>query len=237
MTDCVVQRIPRWCSRRGGRVKMSAINPRMRSIIYWPGAIGLAALLALTGCKSDNSNNSSRNNDPLVGGTRIPPQNVPVPDRGGVGANGKTDPLMASPTSKPPDKTGVGYTDDPARFKGTYIPSASTMPAALAGNLKDGEELKIDGNENKVPLLQTGAVSPGKPLAQSADLAAIYSELEKYGCKPENRSLSHRSSPGGRGSAAQIGPGRETGQVRSPRPMSSRSIPPSVCPGRLSSAC
>jgi hypothetical protein len=171
---------------------MSAINPHMRSFIYWPGAIGLAALLALTGCKSDNSNNSSRNNDPLVGGTRIPPQNVPVPDRGGVGANGKTDPLMASPVSKPPDKTGVGYTDDPSRFKGTYIPSASTMPAALAGNLKD-DELKIDGNENKVPLMQTGAVLPGKPLAQNADLAAVYSELEKYGCKPENRSLSQEN--------------------------------------------
>jgi hypothetical protein len=171
---------------------MSAINPRMRSCFYWPYAIGLAALLALSGCKSDNSNSGTRSSDPLVQGTRIPPQNVPLPDRGGIGSNGKTDPLM-SPTSKPQDKSGVGWSDDPSRFKDTFIPSAASTPAALAGHLKESGELKIDGNENKVPLQQTGGVSSVRPFAQSAELASTYTQLEKYGCKAENRSLSQEN--------------------------------------------
>jgi hypothetical protein len=168
---------------------MTAINPRTRSIYRWPGFIGLAALLALAGCKSNNSDNGTRNTDPLVGG-RIPPQNVPLPDRGGIGANGKpSDPLLGSPTSKPPDKNGVGYSDDPSRFKGTYIPSPSSTPAALASKLKDDEELKIDDNANRVPLQQTGAAVPSKPVDQGTGLDALYRELEKYGWKREDRPL------------------------------------------------
>lgn len=171
---------------------MTAINPRKRLFLSWPGAIGLLAVFALVGCKTSNSDNSSRGSDPLVSGpSRIPAQNIPVPDRG-FGSNGKLpDPLLGSPTSKPVDKTGVGYTDDPSRFKGTYIPSPNSTPAALAGNLKDGEELKIDGNENRVPLQQASAVVPSKPAEQgvSPALNAIYQQLEKYGCKSEDRSI------------------------------------------------
>lgn len=175
---------------------MSAINPRTRSFSFWSAAIGLAALLALTGCKTSNSNSSSPNGDPLVmGPSRIPPQNVPLGDRG-IGANGKSsDPLLGSPTSKSQDKSGIGYADDPSRFKGPYIPSPSTTPAALAGHMKDGEELKIDGNENRVPLQQTGAVLPARPAEkpQSPALDAIYGELDKYGSKPEDRSIAQES--------------------------------------------
>jgi hypothetical protein len=175
---------------------MTAINPRKRLTSFWPGAIGLAAIFALAGCKSSSSDNSSRNGDPLVSGpNRIPAQNIPVPDRG-IGSNGKSpDPLLGSPTGKPQDKTGVGYTDDPSRFKGTYIPSPSSTPAALAAHLKDGEELRIDGNENRTPLQQTGAVLPTKPMEQgvSAALSAIYQELEKYDCKREDRSIAQEN--------------------------------------------
>jgi hypothetical protein len=114
-----------------------------------------------------------------------------MPDRG-IGANGKLpDPLLGSPTSKPQDKTGVGYTDDPSRFKGSYIPSPNSTPAALAGHMKDDEELRIGGNENRVPLQQTGGVLPANPKEQgvSPALDSIYRELEKYGCKREDRSL------------------------------------------------
>src|ERR1700722_4852471 len=108
---------------------MTAINPRKRSCFFLPVAIGFAGLFALTGCKTGSSDNNSRSSDPLVSGPgRIPAQNIPVPDRG-IGSNGKpSDPLLGSPTSKPLDKTGVGYTDDPNRFKGTYIPSPSSTP-------------------------------------------------------------------------------------------------------------
>jgi hypothetical protein len=175
---------------------MSAVNPRTRSYSCWSVAIGLAVSLALLGCKTSNSDNTSRNGDPLVSGPgRIPPQNVPVPDRG-LGANGKpSDPLLGSPTSKPQDKSGVGYTDDPSRFKGTYIPSPSSTPAALAGHMKDDEQLKIDGNENRVPLQQTGAVLPVKATekVQSPALDAVYRDLEKYGCKSEDRSITQEN--------------------------------------------
>ncbi|HEV3439100.1 MAG TPA: hypothetical protein VG122_17165 [Gemmata sp.] len=168
---------------------MTVRNPRIRSIYRWPGVVGLAALLALAGCKSNNSDNGTRNSDPLVSGANglIRPQNLPLPDRGGIGANGK-DPLLGGPT-KPPDKSGVGYSDDPSRFKTPYIPGPNSMPAALAGNLKTSDELKIDGNENRVPLQQTGAVLPAKPTEQGTALDALYREFEKYGCKREDRSL------------------------------------------------
>lgn len=167
---------------------MTAINPRIRFIHCWPSVLGFAVMLALVGCKSNNSNNSTRNSDPLVNGSHIPPQNVPLPDR--AGNNGKSDPLVGNPTTKPADRGGVGYSDDPSRFKNTYIPGPISTPAALAGNLKDGDELKIaDGNENRVPLQQTGAVLPVKPSEQGTGVNALYSELEKYGCKREDRSL------------------------------------------------
>ena len=164
-------------------------NPRTRSLCRWPSAIGLAALLALAGCRSNNSDSSTRSGDPLVSGpTRIPPQNVPMPDRG-IGSNGKSDPLLGSPTSKPAGSSGVGYKDDPSRFKDTYIPSPSSTTAALAAKSRDSDELKIDGNENKVPLQQAGAVAPLKPGEQNPALDPLYRELERAGCKREEWSL------------------------------------------------
>lgn len=170
---------------------MTTSYPQKRFLSIRPVCLGFAVMLVVAGCKSGNSDNNSRNGDPLVSGpSRIPPQNVPMP--GGIGSNGKTDPLLGSPTGKP---TGVGYTDDPSRFKGAYIPSPSTTPAALAGNLKDGEELKIDGNDNRVPLQQTGATLPSRPvdLPQSPALNALYGELEKYGCKREDRTFTQEN--------------------------------------------
>ena len=72
-----------------------------------------------------------KSRDPLVyGPNRIPPQNVPVPDRGGIGAKGtKTDPLIDAPTGRPGDKT-ASATRRPERFKGPYIPGPGSTPAA-----------------------------------------------------------------------------------------------------------
>jgi hypothetical protein len=147
-------------------------------------------LLALVGCKSREVNGNSGGRDPLVyGPNRIPPQNVPLPDRGGIGTKGKTDPLIGAPTGKS-DKGGVGYSNDPSRFKGTYVPGAGTTPAALAGKMKDGDELKIDTPDNRVPLQPSGGVVPTGGVGETATgVDALFRELEKYGVKREDRTL------------------------------------------------
>src|SRR3954470_23755645 len=84
----------------------------------------LVGLLALVGCKSTKEapggsgvSRPKDKNDPLVHGptSRIPRQDLPVPDRA-TGPKGKADPLTTPTGGK------AGYTDDPDRFKGTYIP-------------------------------------------------------------------------------------------------------------------
>lgn len=170
---------------------MPVSHPRTRLVAFRPALAGLAVALALIGCKSDS--NSRGSGDPLFG-THIPPQNMPMPDRG-IGANGK-DPLIGTPT-KPVDRTGVGYTDDPARFKERYVPGPSSTPSALTvGNAKDGDELKIDGNENRVPLQPAGgpASPPAANLPSSSALDAFYRDLDQqYGCKAGDRSLTQES--------------------------------------------
>lgn len=159
---------------------------------------GLAVLLALAvGCKSKDGGSAAsttKPRDPLVyGPTRIPQQNLPLPDRDGIGTKGKTDPLIGSPTGKPGDKTGVGYSDDPSRFKGTFIPGAGSTTAALAGKSRDGDELKIDDTEKGVPLRPAGGVLPPGSSTSGGGVDALFTELEKYGVKREDRSLSREN--------------------------------------------
>lgn len=166
---------------------MTANNPRNRILRSVACMIGFAALLPLVGCKTKEGS-ATRGNDPLVAGpNRIPPQNIPV-DRGGVG-RGKTDPLLGGPTGNSGDRTGVGYSDDPARFKNGFVVGASTTPAALTSNLKDDDALKIDGRDTRVPLQQTGAVLPTWPKEGGSGVDALYLELAKYGVKKEDRTL------------------------------------------------
>jgi len=157
----------------------------------------LAGLLALSGCKSRDSGGNvggtsgqSKIRDPLVyGPTRIPPQNVPLPERGGIGAKGRSDPLT-SPVGRTGEKTGVGYSDDPERFRGAYNPGPGTTPAALAGKNLDAEELKIDTPDNRAPLRQVGGVFPvGEVEAPSPGLDPLFAELAKFGVTREDRAL------------------------------------------------
>lgn len=171
---------------------MTTTNLQARLPCRLATVAGLAALLALfAGCKSKDGGTASttKPRDPLVyGPTRIPQQNLPVPDRGGIGAKGKSDPLIGSPTGKPSDKNGVGYSDDPERFKGTFIPGAGSTPAALAGKPRDGDELKIDDGARGVPLQPAGGTLPTGG-QEPAAVDGLFSELEKYGVKREDRSL------------------------------------------------
>src|SRR5262245_53557166 len=90
-----------------------------------------AGLFVLVGCKSADKEAKgagvARGKDPLVHGpTRIPHQNLPIPDRA-TGPKGKPDPLVT------PTGGNAKYSDDPERFKGTFIPGKASTPAALAG--------------------------------------------------------------------------------------------------------
>jgi len=159
-----------------------------RLVRGWFAAVCAAGLMALVGCKHDKETKGtgvSRGKDPLIAGPNlIPRQNVPIPDRA-TGPNGRPDPLV-SPTGKPGEK--VGYNDDPERFKGTFIPGKASTPAALAGRIKDGEELKID-DAGGVPLKPAGGTLPSSGLNAPANVEPLFAQLEQLGVKKEDRSL------------------------------------------------
>ena len=143
-------------------------------------ACGFAAI----GCKKDSgSTGGVTRHDPLMGGSRIPPQNVPVPERGTAGGNKAKpfDPLI-TPVGSKDTKTGAGYTEDPQRWKGgPYVQNAGSTPAALAGRVKDGDELKIEDPTRGVPLQPAGGTIPvgDADLAAAADLQL--QQLREYG--------------------------------------------------------
>jgi hypothetical protein len=172
---------------------MTATNPRHRNPLSRPAlALGLAALLLFCGCKSTKDGGSASANggkrDPLVSGPRIPPQNVPLPERGGAAVKGtRTDPLLEKPVGR-----GVGYSDDPERFKGTYIPGAATTPAALASKLETSNDLKIDSPpDNRVPLRPAGGdVKPAGGIDPPPEsLEPLYAQLQKLDVTAKDRSL------------------------------------------------
>lgn len=160
-----------------------------RFVRGWFAIVFVVGLMALAGCKHDKEAKGTgvaRGKDPLIAGpgTLIPRQNMPIPDRA-TGPGGRPDPLV-SPTSKPGEK--VGYNDDPTRFKGTYIPGKATTPAALAGRIKDSDELKID-DTGGVPLEPAGGTQTGSGLNAPASVEPLYTQLEQLGVKKEDRSL------------------------------------------------
>lgn len=166
---------------------------RSRSACQWRHGLGICALVVavgLAGCKDKGTSGGLTRHDPLMG--RIPPQNVPVPDRGTAGGK-KTDPLVA-PTGRNEKTAGAGYTDDPQRFKGgPFIPSEKSVPAALASRPRDGDELKI---ESPGVMLQPIGGTTGPEL--SPDLAGAdghIQQLRTYGLANGNYSFD-RSTDG-----------------------------------------
>jgi hypothetical protein len=115
--------------------------------------LALALVLAATGCKSSKGGGGGGDltqSDPLMGGSRIPPTSVPVPERNGLGnSRTRTDPLLGSPTGNtkkdPKSNTGATRTEDPDRWKGPFVPSQATTTAALTAKLRsDHSDLTID---------------------------------------------------------------------------------------------
>jgi hypothetical protein len=151
---------------------------------WWILAAGVAGLFALAGCNSNKEakgTNVARGKDPLVfGPDKIPRQNVPTTDRA-TGPKGGGDPLTTPTGGK------AGYNDDPARFQGTFVPGKLSTPAALAGRLKDGDELKIPDTGGGVVLTPAGGTFPAGALEPPEDTLPLLKELEKYGVAPEDR--------------------------------------------------
>ena len=150
----------------------------------WVGCACAVALLVLAGCKTDKEAQGtgvSRGKDPLVHGpTRIPRTDLPIPDRAtGTKGGPKLDPLTMPTGGK------AGYSDDPERFKGTFIPGKASTPASLAGRLKDDEGLKIADTDGVKLTGGTGA----NGLEAPRDVEPLLTELEKYGVKREDRTL------------------------------------------------
>jgi len=150
----------------------------------------MLAVVVLAGCRSSEGSKGSGSRDPLVHGpNRIPPQNVPLNDHDAVGVKGtKSDPLLERPVGKTSGRNGVSYNDDPARFKKAHIPGPETTPAALAAKTKDGEELKIETPDNRVPLQPASGVIPIES-GTGPGVEGLLQELEKYGVRREDRSI------------------------------------------------
>ncbi len=150
------------------------------------------AICVLLGCKKDTgaTTGGMTQHDPLINGpNRIPPQNMPLPERGSAGNGMRTDPLM-TPASRTENKVGSGYTEDPLRWKGgPYVPDMGAVPASLASGKRPGDELKIE-TPTGVPLQPAGGIVPigDADLAASADRQL--QELREYGVAKGSYSFS-----------------------------------------------
>ena len=154
---------------------------------------GFAALLGValsSGCKNKDTDGGvakGGRNDPLLSGPgRIAPQNLPVPERGTAGGR-RSDPLLGSPTTRPNERSG--YTDDAERFKGVFVPNANSGPAALAGRMREGDELKMERPDG-TDVRPVGGTLP--PASSSTDSQLI--ALETYGVKRGDYSLEQDGS-------------------------------------------
>lgn len=122
-------------------------------------AVVLCAAAFLVGCKNSGGGVFGRRSnpdgslmsrgDPLLGGARIPPQNLPVPGREGYGARERRDPLLGSPAARDGDdkQAGQGGSKGSAIRRPTkdepFRPGPGTTNAALAGHLAPDDTLSI----------------------------------------------------------------------------------------------
>lgn len=123
--------------RDGARAGVFA-HPRL--LWHLASALILPLAIAGSGCKSKTgAAGPLSRNDPLMSDQRIPPTSVPLPEpHGGLGnRNRRNDPLLGSPTSHSREGVGASRREDVDRWKGTYIPSQATTPAALTATLRN----------------------------------------------------------------------------------------------------
>jgi hypothetical protein len=159
--------------------------PRRR---WMAAAAAVCAAAVLAGCKSSGGGLFNRGGpngtlmsrgDPLLGGARIPPQNLPLPGRDGYGARERKDPLLGSPAGRDADEragrddakgsASRGWTKDHP-----FRPGPGTTNAALAGHLVPDDTLSIGDRR-----------APGRTASQPADDGPEYTraadELRRLG--------------------------------------------------------
>ncbi len=152
--------------------------------------LALCALTTLVGCRNSGGGLFSRREnpdgnlmsrgDPLLGGTRIPPQNLPLPGQEGYGARGARDPLLGSPASRD-DEDGQAKQPRPngsALRRPTkdqpFRPGPETTPAALAGHLVPDDTLSIG---DRRPRGQTAS----QPRDDGPDFVRLEDEFKRLG--------------------------------------------------------
>jgi hypothetical protein len=155
-------------------------------------AVCAAALLA--GCRSSDGllgrksgpEGSLTSRDPLLGGTRIPPQNLPVPGKDGYGAREKKDPLLGAPAGRDGagERAGQGDAKGSASRGPTkdepFRPGPGTTNAALAGHLVPDDTLSI--GDRRTPGKAAGRPAPrdGGP-----EFELVADELRRCGATVE----------------------------------------------------
>ena len=199
--------------------RLLALSAQLRSRRFVRGAFGVACAVAVgisTGCKNRGGGGDApvaRTSDPLLGGARIPPQDLPIPNRDVYGAGTKPDPLLggsSSPTAgtptsdsdrtdrspPPPKKTpnDSTYRTPPPSSSGPYRPDKGSTAAALAGVVPvDDGDLSIGSRPPVTPAGGIPTSIPGKPtplrppqdssLTGGQTFEQIGSQLRQYGAK------------------------------------------------------
>jgi hypothetical protein len=146
-----------------------------------PLLAGLAcAVLPATGCKlfdrsgTDRPGRYARDDrpDPLLGGVKIPPTDLPIPGKDAYGKE-RRDPLLGSPTGR--DDRTSRTTRDPFRT------GPETTVAGLTGRLTPGDEAPGIGDRRE-PVIPAGGVPLTRPAPTStAKLDDVTAELKRFG--------------------------------------------------------
>jgi hypothetical protein len=151
----------------------------------------LCAAVFLVGCKSSGGGGvfGRRSNpdgsltsrgDPLLGGARIPPQNLPVPGREGYGSRERRDPLLGSPAARDgsAERAGKDGAKGSAIRRPTkdepFRPGPGTTNAALAGHLAPDDTLSIGDR-------RTPGRTTSQPRDDGPEFDGIADELKRLG--------------------------------------------------------
>lgn len=209
---------------RGAEFVISCVRPRRAAAV-------LACAIAFAGgCKSVGGGGGgpkdatpvSRNTDPLLGGGRIPPQNLPIPGRDSYGARDRRDPLLGAPAggkSRDPveaaDRSDGTPGEKAARAVDPYRPGKTTTNAALAGRItSDDSSLSIGDRRPAVSPTGSGPVplrSRDEPASTGGwTFDQIETELKRYSA---TLSTPRREPEGGWSVLADVALGGP-GQVR-----------------------
>ena len=159
----------------------------------------VAAVCVLAGCRSRDGGGlnggigmggggglASRG-DPLFGGAKIPPQNLPIPSRGENAARSR-DPLLTPGRATGDTRTATGgKSKDRASLPPTredpYRPTRSQTAAALAGRIVPWDDLGLSIGDRNSTITPAGGFDEPAPSrgADSAELAGqVATELRSF---------------------------------------------------------